>query len=273
MYNCDSLQWSDIYKISDPTIDQEHQKIFEIANKFTTFSDNSDKVKELIEELLNYTKYHFNNEEDYMLSLDYPLIKEHKVLHAKLIKELNDFLHNINDFEIDEIAKKLHYFIKTKVATHILTEDKKLLHFVQNKSKLKEEFTWKSIYNIGNTLIDTEHKKLFAIANKALNYSYYNNMQKHLRQTVKELYEYMKKHFAHEERYMQKVNYPKLEEHKILHENIIISLNEFIKQLPQMTPKEFEKKLIQYIDIGFVNHIIVEDNKIACFVEKKKHLS
>jgi hemerythrin len=42
----------------------------------------------------------------------------------------------------------------------------------------------------------------------------------------------MKTHFKHEEKFMQEINYPKFEEHKILHHDIIEKINTFVKQLP-----------------------------------------
>ena len=271
MLDCNKLSWSDSYKIGDPLIDEEHKKIFELANRFSTYKDNPAKVKTLIEEILSYTKYHFKNEEEYMLSLEYPNLKEHKILHAKLIKDLHDFINELDSLEMDAVATKLKYFIDVRIVSHILLEDKKLLHHTMDRAKLKESFQWKNIYNIGDISIDTEHKRLFYLANKVLNYSYYQNMQKNLIQTVKELYAYIKKHFEHEEQYMQKIGFPKYEQHKILHDKIVESMNEFIKEVPKMDPQTLEKRLIEYIDIKFVNHIIVEDLKIACFAKKKKY--
>jgi hemerythrin len=273
MYNCEDLAWNEIYNIGDEQIDEEHRKIFAIAQKLTLYKDNNDKIIQLVKELLNYTKLHFKNEEYYMQSIDYPHLKEHKILHALLIKELNEFLKTLASLTYEQIAQKMHYFIKIKIVPHILLEDKKLQHFQNDKTKIKASFQWKNAYNVGDALIDAEHKRLFAIANKALNYSYYPNMQKRLKETLKELYEYIKTHFAHEESYMQKMHFPKLEEHKVLHEKIVDSFHEFLKELPKMSQSEFEMRLIEYIDLGFINHIVVEDSKVACFVKKKRHVT
>ena len=72
----------------------------------------------------------------------------------------------------------------------------------------------------------------------------------------------MKTHFSHEEKFMQDINYPKLEEHKKLHRQIISKINEFVKQLPNMNINDFEKELAKIIDIALVQHIIQEDRKI-----------
>jgi len=56
-----------------------------------------------------------------------------------------------------------------------------------------------------------------------------------------------------------------------MHDKITKSMNNFIKEVPKMDAQTLEKRLMEYIDIKFVNHIIVEDLKIACFAKKKKY--
>lgn len=72
----------------------------------------------------------------------------------------------------------------------------------------------------------------------------------------------MKTHFKHEEKFMQEINYPSLEEHKELHHIIIEKINTFVKKLPTMDENIFEKELAKIIDIALVHHIIQEDRKI-----------
>ena len=75
----------------------------------------------------------------------------------------------------------------------------------------------------------------------------------------------MKTHFSHEEKFMTEINYPKIEEHKKLHREIISKINEFVKQLPNMEISSFEKELAKIIDIALVHHIIQEDRKIIAW--------
>ena len=81
----------------------------------------------------------------------------------------------------------------------------------------------------------------------------------------------MKTHFSHEEKFMQDINYPKSEEHKKLHREIILKINEFVKQLPTMNISDFEKELAKIIDISLVHHIIQEDRKIIAWERMNPH--
>ena len=80
-----------------------------------------------------------------------------------------------------------------------------------------------------------------------------------------DLYDYMKTHFAHEEKFMAEINYPKIDEHKKLHREIISKINDFVKQLPTMDISSFEKELAKIIDLALVHHIIQEDRKIIAW--------
>jgi hemerythrin len=62
---------------------------------------------------------------------------------------------------------------------------------------------------------------------------------------------------------MQSIHYPFYDLHLKQHDNIIEQMNLFIKEIPILSPEIFERKLIEYIDIWLVNHIIHEDQKIA----------
>lgn len=126
------------------------------------------------------------------------------------------------------------------------------------------KIVWKSEYNIGNLKIDQEHQKLFSLARKALSLNAKGSKEviSELKEIIKELYTYVRVHFENEQDYMQKVHYPDLTNHKKIHGNILDMLNELIKQLNTLSLEVIEKKLFDFIEEYFINHIIMEDKKI-----------
>jgi len=183
------------------------------------------------------------------------------------------FLKHINELSNEEIVKGLGDFINERIINHILIEDKKVQHSQRNSRELREIFRWKMLYSIGNKAIDEDHKKLFSIALKALNYNQNGHVKSHVKESIKELYDYMQVHFEKEEKYMHQIKYDKLNEHKLLHQNIIKQMHLFIKNIASMDTPTFERKLIEYMDIWFVNHIVRDDKRILCFMQKKKYIS
>ena len=263
-----NLIWKSEYNIGNLKIDKEHQKLFSIARQTLSVvklkNDNKEigKIKELITELFIYVGSHFSNEEKYMQEVKYPEIKRHKILHKNILDMLTKLISELNNMELKDIEKSLYNFIEEYFIKHIILEDKKISLWNCSLEDLKHHSAWKEIYSVNNSIIDKEHKQLFDIAQEAFIPVEGKDKTKKIKAILTDLYDYMKIHFAHEEKFMSEINYPKLDEHKKLHKEIILKINEFVKQLPTMDINDFEKELAKIIDISLIQHIIKEDKKI-----------
>lgn len=275
--NIENLIWKSEYNIGNLKIDQEHQKLFSIARKtLSVVKLNNDeqeigKIKELITELFTYVGTHFSNEQKYMKEVKYPELENHILLHKNLLDMLTNLISQLNTMELKEIEKSLYSFIEEYFIRHIILEDKKINLWNCSLEDLKSHSGWKDIYSVNNEIIDKEHKELFNIAQEAFAYVEEKDKTKKIKEIVTDLYDYMKTHFSHEEKFMQDINYPKSEEHKKLHREIILKINEFVKQLPTMNISDFEKELAKIIDISLVHHIIQEDRKIIAWERMNPH--
>ena len=117
------------YKIGVPNIDLEHEKLFEIGER--TFQllkdsyaiDKYDKIVELIQELREYTAYHFKHEEDYMESINYKKLFTQKMDHANFIKKLDEVDLTKIDENQDESIMEILTFLNNWLVTHILEKD------------------------------------------------------------------------------------------------------------------------------------------------------
>ena len=119
--------WTESLSVQIASIDTQHKKLIELINLLHT-SMKSGKAQEvnpqILEELNNYTQYHFKYEEEMMRRAGYKDIVAHKAAHAALIQQLN---------EIDQKSKngtaivtvELLNFLKYWVTTHIAETDKK----------------------------------------------------------------------------------------------------------------------------------------------------
>ena len=68
---------------------------------------------------------HFKNEEAYMASISYPLLKEHKKLHDDIISNLNTILKTKKT--IQELRESIKYAAQKWLAEHILEHDVKII--------------------------------------------------------------------------------------------------------------------------------------------------
>ena len=124
------INWKEDYELGVTHIDEQHEKLFEIAdrayklltNEFV--NDKYDKIISILEELKQYTVFHFKSEEDYMLSIEYKKFFSHKVEHENFINTINNIDLNKLDLNQDASVKEILEFVVNWIDAHILNEDK-----------------------------------------------------------------------------------------------------------------------------------------------------
>ena len=112
-------------------IDSEHRQLFDYANQIYELlhaefvPDKYDNSLVILDELRDYTKKHFADEEAYMESIHYKKIFSQKIQHQAFIEELDNIdLENISEVENqDEIISKMLIFVTDWLKTHILELD------------------------------------------------------------------------------------------------------------------------------------------------------
>lgn len=119
------------YYIGIDMIDQEHAQLFAYADEayellhdeFTP--DKYDKINLILEELRDYTKKHFADEEAYMESIHYKKIFTQKVQHQQFIEKLDEFIkkHNEETDDQDEQITGILTFLTDWLINHILYVD------------------------------------------------------------------------------------------------------------------------------------------------------
>lgn len=85
-------------------IDQEHKKLFELAQEthdllYDSFlQDRTDSIVHLVSDLIDYTRNHFAHEEEYQRSIGYPYVTEHAQQH----RQFEDKLAEVDLTELDD---------------------------------------------------------------------------------------------------------------------------------------------------------------------------
>lgn len=125
-------EMKDEYLTGIESIDSEHKALFEIAEeayqlqKEAFMPDKYDHIKQLIIRLKDYTRVHFDHEEEYMESIGYKKMFIQKVQHAEFCEKLEeidlDLINEDSDQAIDEILK----FLTDWLVEHILEHDKEI---------------------------------------------------------------------------------------------------------------------------------------------------
>jgi hemerythrin-like metal-binding protein len=124
--NQKALIWTDKYRVGVDAIDKDHQVVVRLLNKLTQRSAGDADLNNLIEELMDYTKYHFRREEAIMEICHTPGLVEHRVYHTSLIAKVNelaDAWHNQSDLST---LRNLRQFLREWWIGHILNVDTKI---------------------------------------------------------------------------------------------------------------------------------------------------
>ncbi|MDA3962224.1 MAG: hemerythrin family protein [Planctomycetota bacterium] len=123
--------WNERYSVGNPEIDQQHKRMFELANSLPEVASSQD-VRPLVLRLFKYTREHFSCEEEMMRSIGYPLVAEHVALHEGLIGKLC----KVSEQPLgggDDVLK-FKEFVYAWLVDHIMTEDNKYFQFVSGQS-------------------------------------------------------------------------------------------------------------------------------------------
>jgi len=114
-------------------IDSQHRTLFSICNELLEIqnvNDGAAKFGAVLQHLRGYVNTHFSDEEALMSQMGYPALAEHKMLHEKIIDEINTTVRATKD--LFSLKKELYLMLDNWIRQHILIEDKKISEWYQN---------------------------------------------------------------------------------------------------------------------------------------------
>jgi hemerythrin len=134
-----SLKWKDYFSCNITEIDGQHKKLFEIGDHLFTLAslndqyDHYDEIIGIINELKDYTIYHFGYEEKLMIEYSYPYYAEHKAQHEAFIEKVLKFEKEDLDAHQNESVLQLVAFVADWISSHILKTDTLYKDFFNEK--------------------------------------------------------------------------------------------------------------------------------------------
>jgi hemerythrin-like metal-binding protein len=133
------VEWKESYSVGIDVIDDDHKKLLGLINQLQAaahYKTDDEIVEEVLNELVDYTKYHFCREEQMMEKCNYPDFDEHKRQHDEMILQVSDY---INDYRIDRTRtiEDVAVYLKTWLVNHINGTDQKYTPYLQECSHIK----------------------------------------------------------------------------------------------------------------------------------------
>jgi hemerythrin len=120
--------WRDSYSIGNAGIDSEHQHLFKLAQEFFDADDRFKRTDAALR-LVNFTREHFDHEEQLMRDTAYPDISAHVHQHTHLIGKLNDVAEKVATEAIE--PSDLKAFLNAWLVGHIVTFDTRLSAYLR----------------------------------------------------------------------------------------------------------------------------------------------
>lgn len=133
------IKWKDEYSVNFPEIDKQHKKLFEIGERIYYAAsvddgfDHYDEIREFLNELTDYTVFHFDYEEKLLSQYGYPELEAQQFQHSFFVKKLRKFIDK--DLENSQYSTILEIvdFVSDWISGHILKTDFAYRDFLTEK--------------------------------------------------------------------------------------------------------------------------------------------
>ena len=134
------IEWDDKFSTNNSEIDAQHKKWIGIYNKLHEtllrgkLPELLDVTVKTLKEIQDYANYHFKFEEDFMKSINYPHIVEHKRLHTDLDSKIYELNRDVREGRA-VLNTQVIKIMKNWIIDHILEADKKYAEFYASIDK------------------------------------------------------------------------------------------------------------------------------------------
>jgi hemerythrin len=131
----DLIIWTDAFSVQQPEMDQQHQKIIGMVNRlFKAFilKTEDTTAAAIVQELADYTVYHFAAETALLQRLGFPELPRHLNLHTQMAEKTRRFAETFEASQA-EVMRELLDMLKAWWTGHILREDRKYAQWLQTE--------------------------------------------------------------------------------------------------------------------------------------------
>lgn len=132
--------WDASLSVGIDVIDGQHRRIVDYINELDVARTNDDqeKITQVLEGLVDYTRTHFAFEEDMMQQAGYPLSASHKRVHDTFVTHIERYVAQHESGK--DVSRKLMSELQIWLTNHIRNDDRDYAPYaskILNKSWLK----------------------------------------------------------------------------------------------------------------------------------------
>ncbi len=130
--------WNDELSVGVPRMDDQHKVLLRLINRLADLSDSGGggaSIRIVVGQLVDYTKFHFQDEEDLMESVGFPTLEEHRKVHQAFVAEVGRMV--VKATREDSIdAASLLPVLKQWLIRHIQGTDKGYGSHILSRGKI-----------------------------------------------------------------------------------------------------------------------------------------
>jgi len=131
-----TFEWSEDLSVGVQEIDDDHKKMIKYYNELFAacmVSMGPAVVLETLEKLIEYTKGHFQREEDLMEKEGYPGLAKQRHEHEELIRTVEDVQKKTKADPNHEFSNEVLGFVGSWIKNHILESDLEIARYIRSK--------------------------------------------------------------------------------------------------------------------------------------------
>lgn len=129
------ISWDKTAIINVAELDSQHQRLIALVDKLhqaMTSSRGKSVVSHALEELVGFTRMHFDTEETLMTRHAYPDYEQHRKEHEALLEDVGRLLQRFREGDV-LIPFAIELDLEAWAFRHIATSDKQLAAFLNTK--------------------------------------------------------------------------------------------------------------------------------------------
>ncbi len=125
------IEWTPKMSVGIEIIDSDHKKLFALVNRVGELIDGGDRPNLLksLDELLDYTRYHFQREEQLMRDAGYPGYDAHARIHHDVTAKVAQWIEDLRSGKARPDQAVLDFLVNWLV-NHVLREDMRYKPFL-----------------------------------------------------------------------------------------------------------------------------------------------
>ena len=129
------IDWTDSYRVNVKLMDDQHKRLFELIDEYyegISQKKHKEALGKIMQGLLDYTQYHFGDEEKLMLQSGYAGYPEQKAEHDYFISTIQDYQKRITEGKL-LLSLEITNFLKDWLVKHSQVKDKEYGPFLNAK--------------------------------------------------------------------------------------------------------------------------------------------